>query len=857
MRPSSIRCIALVCGLAIWACQTHGHGVAPIVTAKRITSPEPFSMAKIGDIITFSIEVTPVTNNASQGAGAYITEYIPGNTEVVGARLTDRHGNTVVPHRGPRMDDGYGPRGRHDEFDSLGLLQGSMSAIYADTGIFFSMDPRTARIPGDADLTVFNGIEIGLSPTGAGQRDDDLGFSGPPYYSHNAWDRTQALAFGVSGGTVGDDGRGNTPFGFGSPVAGPETHYPFEVAETPACSDGIDNDLDTGTDYPADAECSSALDDDETAGSDAPVGPWLRIRNWGSEIGTGSATDCENCASDYVRVGVPTDLGWELSTDNPLPSSTNAVRFSIGELVLGEQYFAEISLRVTGIPIDPAMAADVNCAEVFGGCAAMPQNGQDNTWRYYVPSPACVHMDTIFDLEVDKLYAVQGDTVTYTLTGKNQSEITQTNVVVTDSFASGDLAFVGMLQGPAPTVTPGLLTWPGMSVAAGGEYMYQWQMQVLNDREINVNRAEYVSDQLPLPGYSDSALTIIEPFVLLAQEATVVSASVSADSDARYTITITNDGTSAAILDGSSYIEISLAADFSYCAPLICAEPTVNATNVADPTINGDVLTFTSGLQAIPANGGTLVLEFSVHVDAVVPPDQYFIDVQSQFEDSGLGRNIEASNDGLAPLLVDILRSDPPTIDTPVAGSTRVRVWTSEDNGTSLTVFVNGNPAGSGSSEGPSTFVSVPKLHEGQRISATAQVPGEIESNRSTPEAIVIVDYCNTKTFSGIKETVAWFFEACETLVLGSSFIAKDNASIFLSSGENIEFLPGFTIEQGSTLEAAVCGQSLCETSSSPMPDGCHYCVEDICFVDPACCDTEYDQACLDKVDTVCNLVCE
>ena len=36
-----------------------------------------------------------------------------------------------------------------------------------------------------------------------------------------------------------------------------------------------------------------------------------------------------------------------------------------------------------------------------------------------------------------------------------------------------------------------------------------------------------------------------------------------------------------------------------------------------------------------------------------------------------------------------------------------------------------------------------------------------------------------------------------------------------------------------------------------------HYRVVDICAVDPSCCDTEYSQSCVDKVNTVCGLVCQ
>jgi hypothetical protein len=48
-----------------------------------------------------------------------------------------------------------------------------------------------------------------------------------------------------------------------------------------------------------------------------------------------------------------------------------------------------------------------------------------------------------------------------------------------------------------------------------------------------------------------------------------------------------------------------------------------------------------------------------------------------------------------------------------------------------------------------------------------------------------------------------------------------------------------------------------CATSSDPMPQGCHSCVVQICDDMPSCCDKEYTQECVDKVDSTCNLECQ
>ena len=117
--------------------------------------------------------------------------------------------------------------------------------------------------------------------------------------------------------------------------------------------------------------------------------------------------------------------------------------------------------------------------------------------------------------------------------------------------------------------------------------------------------------------------------------------------------------------------------------------------------------------------------------------------------------------------------------------------------------------------------------------------------------------YCNAILVSGVTVMGTELHEACDLVVVDSDFLALDGDSVFLSSGWQIEIMPGALIETGAILDAAVCGQSLCETSPDPMPNGCHSCVVEICDIDPACCDTAFSQSCLDKVNTVCGLVCE
>jgi uncharacterized repeat protein (TIGR01451 family) len=120
-----------------------------------------------------------------------------------------------------------------------------------------------------------------------------------------------------------------------------------------------------------------------------------------------------------------------------------------------------------------------------------------------------------------------------------------------------------------------------------------------------------------------------------------------------------------------------------------------------------------------------------------------------------------------------------------------------------------------------------------------------------------ITSPCNFRMVSEKTVISEASYEACEILVLGPDFIAADGSTVSVSSGWEIDFMLGFLIEQGATLKATVCGQSLCVTSDSPMPYGCHSCVDQICDRDRFCCYDEFDQVCLDMVDTICGLVCE
>jgi uncharacterized repeat protein (TIGR01451 family) len=733
--------------------QAHADSVAQVQTAKQITretiviiDPQGGGTAgsgsdvavSPGDVLTFRIRFTPVPNGATRGLGGYITDYIPQNTEVVGARIVDADGNTVAPHRGGFAQDGVGPRGAANYPSPL--EEGSISQVYADTGIFFSTDPITARFPNDQFITVDNGIAMNTAtavtvdgfsvsldtPTGAGQLDGLLGVAGP-VHAHNLWDAIEAAAWGSGKAIFVDDagtlrqfnngGTGNTAFGYGSAVAGPETFYQFEANVTAA------NRIE--------------LTDS--------VGPWKRIQTPGGELGTGAPV---TGAGPLNRVGIAADtLGFDLSPANALPSIENldangqfttAVRFAVGELVVGDEYFAEISLRVLNTPLDPIMGEDVNCAEVFGGDASAfnaTTGGKDNTWRYFVPSPSCVQLNLFFELSVDKLIALSGDTLTYRIEGKNLSVNPQNNAVVTLDLGAG-ANFVSATNGGI--FANGVVTWPAQNLAPGDEYLFEVVTTASGNAAI-LTEANYASTQIPSPGFSVVALTDIKAMVVMDQSLTANPGEIAAGGAVHYTGTVTNRGTGTLSFTGcntpSCSIDVTLPPGFVYRAGSALA----NGAATANPTITGQLASFSGGAFANVLAGQQLILEFDVDVDANTAPGLYNSDIQVFARDASFGKQIEGATIKTAGVVVGIFRSDAPVITAPVlAGDTSVSGTTSEGTGALIRLFVNDVPRGTAVSTGNNwTIIGVPTLFAGQVLTATATSAGEFASLLSAPVVVL------------------------------------------------------------------------------------------------------------------------
>lgn len=333
-----------------------------------------------GDIVSYIIEFTPIANNSVNGAMGYVTDYIPANTLVVGASIVQPDGSggfvDIAPGLPGAAPDGWGNRGQKTyaaPFNvgsyTTGCLptytnncNGRIAEIYADTGIFYSTDSRTALVvTPDTDGIIRQGTNgYNINPTAAGQLNPIIGQSNAT--THNLWDASSTNAFGTSTlpttsggrpisaqGIIISTGQGATPFNAGSAVAGPDAGYKLDY---------------TGS-----------------------TGPWNRISYPGSRIGSnpGSPASNQNGAGVGSIVGSYTSAGYALSTSNPLPSNTNAVRWAVGGLSVGQVRYVKLSLQLTA---DPPAAGLINNCEVFGGDTATytGKNAKDNPWRYHVPS---------------------------------------------------------------------------------------------------------------------------------------------------------------------------------------------------------------------------------------------------------------------------------------------------------------------------------------------------------------------------------------------------------------------------------------------------------------------------------------
>jgi uncharacterized repeat protein (TIGR01451 family) len=699
-------CITIAAISSVWV---SAHSVGQVQTTKffapetvnllvsRASSGSPGFV--VGDTVSYIIQFTPVSNGATVGAGGYITDYIPAGTEVIAASIVQPTGTggytAVAPDLPAPMDNGWGAFAGKQTYTAgwtttdaatvaactnaalpytprtLATCDGSLAQMYADTGIFYSTDSRTAVFTSpSSDGRVRqacppSGNGYYVNPSGGGQLNPIIGQTCAT--THNLWDANQTNAFGstaagiaalpagVPKSTVASvtSASGVSPYNAGSAVAGPNTGYK------------LDN---TGT-----------------------VGPWQRISYSGSRIGNpaGPATSASssNTTSGVVTstatvVGQTTTAGWNLSPASPLPAGTNAVRWAIGQLVTGQLRHVKISLRLTA----PVPAAGlINNSEVFGGDAATSagQQDRDNPWRYHVPSVAdntsnlfvlksikCVYSGTTC-VPSDGSSVAANAKIRYSITYLNTSNGTQTNVVLSDTLpcqtaanAVSNIVNVSFVPGSplsttAPTTAAGncgtslsgatfnFTTIPSMTAGQSGSVEFDVQTNAALGGVIS-NRAVLISTQVPAPGSVSSVASSVVNTANVQISKTTSTSNIAPGGTATYTISIVNAGAAAAssivVTDFLPTLGGTTAGErfnFVTGSSVFSGPTAVTPTTASPPTIapfasqNRQQVVWNFGSQTL-AVGATWTITFQATAGASVPASTtaYLNDAQVSFFDT-------------------------------------------------------------------------------------------------------------------------------------------------------------------------------------------------------------------------------
>ncbi|MBN2361175.1 MAG: VWA domain-containing protein [Deltaproteobacteria bacterium] len=712
MQPSMAVALATLC-LLVADPPARAAGVAAVMNAKTIPEStvsviDPESGTSSGggttdvrvgpgDIISFRYKWVAVPDNNIHGIQAWLTEYVPANTQVVGVRILDPNGLTIPPRRPGRSllscRSGGGSCTSAD-FLGSGMGEGSIAQLYGDTGVFYSSDTRFHRNPDNAFLA----LDIGLTMTNPRYVDaiDDLVGAVAPYKVHNNWDLIQVNKLGGLAGA--------TPYRYGSPVAGPQTYYQFEI----------------------------------TAGQySAQVGPWQRILYPGSTVGAGAAPTGRGPDTGWALADASA-LGRDVTPLNPLPVTTRVVRFALGEARVGEVGWAEVFLKVLATPLDPVMDKDVDCAEVFGSDLSSDAGGLDQPWGYHLPVPACVYLNLLFDLDVDKLIVDSSGALTYTIHGRNLSTLPQSNVFIRLRYTGSEIAYVSVdAPTPAPTILStcddgsgfACLKWGPLSLSPSAEYTYTIHFNGPGQGQIYKVFANYRSDALPGPGFTTQVISVPKPITVTDAEVAPTASHAASPGSATFSGTLSNDGTSTPTYKTLTF---TLPSGWTMGAVNVGGTDLACSANCTsnNPTFN---------LALAYGSNQSRSLTFAVNVPSGVGAGLYPVAMEVRASQTGYGGDFYTRFDQLAVVPVIEPRSAVPTVDCPInVADTTISGTTSEADGTVIRIYFNGILRGQTTASGgrwsfsgyTSTFGP---LFAGIEVRATAQsqTPHENESERS------------------------------------------------------------------------------------------------------------------------------
>lgn len=415
---------------------------------------------QVGDEFWVLIKTTPGPGTTT-GVGGYQTFYVPPWAQIVDAAYVypdaaDPRGFREIPMKGQSpIAIGDGPIGAKSTTDLIGYTlpgtnglglayapvtaagvhRGTIAGVYADTGIFYSRDSRTAFNSYGAEATGGAAPMVNNSGDTVGEW-DAVNILDPAVYGvMTLWDSYQLRAYGRKDvAPIIDyvDGRGNTPWGLGNAVAGPQSGYAWE----------FDYATFTNTSGTTAQKIQAAI----------KMGPWQRIRYPGSQISKDQpgliSSELGYAAVDASNMGVLLDPA------HPLPTDTKAVRFAIGQLELGRTEYSAVKVKVL---TSPAVTCPKMYGDAFGGDAGGTDSGKDHLWRYFDPTVVYLSPCTFLQKAVSKPLVLPGEVFYYTITFANNATFELPNITLSDTLPSG-ITFLSSTPPPTSSASP-VYTW--------------------------------------------------------------------------------------------------------------------------------------------------------------------------------------------------------------------------------------------------------------------------------------------------------------------------------------------------------------------------------------------------------------
>jgi MYXO-CTERM domain-containing protein len=719
-----------------------------------------------GDIIVFRYEFTPAPEGVSFGINHYLTQFTPDNLEVVGIRLVDENGKTVLPSMPGRAYDGCNSGSCNSTGNGTGDIDvpcaagtcsepsGSLAQVYGDTGVFYTEDPRLLRVPNDeflaltgGDASMIMGSDTDNEPAQIFPTyDTTLGISAT-WFGHNLWDRVQMLVFGAQTGQDIGGGTGNPPHLYGSPVAGANAGYT--------------NEAEIGTD----------INDVELNGTE---GPWIRARYPGSliaqteaSLGTTGDDDARRVADASSTTPADPDFRGDDITPNNSLNSGAIIRVASGQLVAGRPLFVEIAARVdtdftTDLVLDPVHGANIVCGDIFGG-----GNTQDTVWGFYAPDPQCTILRAIVDVTSnDPIAPFANAPVSFDVLIKNLAVLTDESIVlhVQQNFDKA-MTFTGITGGTIVDPCPVLDTGAACTQFSIGDLAPSEELAFIvdtfaggNGQESSFVKVNYTSagntgqpsvlGPLPAPGYTGQGLTQSRLIGIPVETMTWTEPSptplVAAGGVADFSGTLSNIGVADVNYGG---VTLTLPTDWTAVSPMTVDGASIVCTS--DCLTSTPFFAFTEVIVA----GASIDYSLSVNVDGATAPGNYTLDAEWNVQtatsfDAGTVYSRE-----IASVSVGAIRSEAPTLDCPIASSGSGITGTSnEDDGTDICVYINLINRGCTTVSGGTWSLDVSgtfgQLYAGLEVTATAENDTGAGENESLHSAECPGGVTNTKECS-------------------------------------------------------------------------------------------------------------